>query len=75
MKLSSLATGIGFAELTYQTRQIESYNAHALEAFAVGSVLYLLLGLVMSLLFNAPAWWRAARQERALARMEVQDDR
>ncbi|WP_312927076.1 amino acid ABC transporter permease, partial [Pseudescherichia sp.] len=38
MKLSSLATGIGFAELTYQTRQIESYNAHALEAFAVGSV-------------------------------------
>ncbi len=75
MKLSSLATGIGFAELTYQTRQIESYNAHALEAFAVGSVLYLLLGLVMSLLFNAPVWWRAARQERAMARREVQDDR
>jgi len=38
-------------------------------------VLYLLLGLVMSLLFNAPVWWRAARQERALARKEVQDDR
>ncbi len=29
MKLSSLASGIGFAELTYQVRQIESYNAHA----------------------------------------------
>lgn len=54
MKLSSLATGIGFAELTYQTRQIESYNAHALEAFAIGSALYLALGLLMSLLFNLP---------------------
>jgi polar amino acid transport system permease protein len=53
MKLSSLATGIGFAELTYQVRQIESYNAHALEAFAVGTVLYLALGLVMGGLF---AW-------------------
>ncbi len=41
MKLSSLASGIGFAELTYQVRQIESYNAHALEAFAVGTALYL----------------------------------
>lgn len=58
MKLSSLATGIGFAELTYQTRQIESFNAHALEAFTVGSVLYLALGLVMSLLFNLPRGWR-----------------
>ena len=40
MKLSSLASGIGFAELTYQVRQIESYNAHAPEAFAVGTALY-----------------------------------
>lgn len=64
MKLSSLATGIGFAELTYQTRQIESFNAHALEAFTVGSVLYLALGLVISLLFNLPHGWRAmARKE------------
>ena len=36
MKLSSLASGIAL-ELTYQVRQIESYNAHALEAFAVGT--------------------------------------
>ena len=49
MKLSSLASGIGFAELTYQVRQIESYNAHALEAFAVGTALYLALGIVMGL--------------------------
>lgn len=52
MKLSSLASGIGFAELTYQVRQIESYNAHALEAFAVGSVLYLITGIVLGLLFT-----------------------
>ena len=49
MKLSSLASGIGFAELTYQVRQIESYNAHALEAFAVGTALYLVLGVVMGM--------------------------
>ncbi|WP_413723875.1 amino acid ABC transporter permease [Sodalis sp. RH16] len=47
MKLSSLASGIGFAELTYQISQVESYNAHALEGFAVGTGLYLLLGIVM----------------------------
>ena len=46
MKLSSLASGIGFAELTYRVRQIESYNAHAPEAFTVGTVLYLLTGMV-----------------------------
>lgn len=51
MKLSSLATGIGFSELTYQISRIESYNAHALEGFAIGTALYLLLGLVMGWLF------------------------
>lgn len=69
MKLSSLATGIGFAELTYQTRQIESYNAHALEAFAIGSALYLVLGLAMSLLFNVPRSWRM-RQRTAEVRRD-----
>lgn len=52
MKLSSLASGIGFAELTYQVRQIESYNAHALEAFAVGTVLYLLTGVIFGVLLT-----------------------
>jgi len=47
MKLSSLASAIGLAEITYQVRQIESYNAHALEAFAAGTLLYLALGLVI----------------------------
>jgi polar amino acid transport system permease protein len=56
MKTSSLATGIGLAELTSSARRIESYNARALEAFAVGTVLYLALGVVMSqlLLFAGP---------------------
>lgn len=52
MKLSSLASGIGFAELTYQVRQIESYNAHALEAFAVGTVLYLLTGVALDVILT-----------------------
>ena len=68
MKLSSLATGIGLGELTYQTRQIESFNAHALEAFAVGSALYLLLGLLMSVLFNLPRHWRPLRHATAVPR-------
>lgn len=68
MKLSSLATGIGLGELTYQTRQIESFNAHALEAFAVGSALYLLLGLLMSVLFNLPRHWRSLRHATEVSR-------
>lgn len=47
MKLSSLATGIGCSELTYQVSQIESYNAHAFEGFTIGTGLYLLLGLIL----------------------------
>ncbi|MDR3434864.1 MAG: ABC transporter permease subunit [Rouxiella aceris] len=47
MKLSSLATGIGFSELTYQVSQIESYNAHAFEGVAIGTLLYLFLGLLL----------------------------
>jgi polar amino acid transport system permease protein len=47
MKLSSLLSAIGLAEVTYQVRQIESYNSHAMEAFAAGTLVYLTLGLVM----------------------------
>lgn len=52
MKLSSLASGIGFADLTYQVRQVESYNAHALEAFAVGTVLYLITGVIFGIILT-----------------------
>ena len=65
MKLSSLASGIGFAELTYQVRQIESYNAHALEAFTVGTVLYLLTGVLMGLLLGKLGPSCAKRIQRA----------
>ncbi|BAC24335.1 gltJ [Wigglesworthia glossinidia endosymbiont of Glossina brevipalpis] len=48
LKLSSLTSAIGFGELTYSINQIESYNAHAIEAFAVGTFLYLILGYLIS---------------------------
>jgi len=66
MKLSSLASGIGFAELTYQVRQIESYNAHALEAFSVGTVLYLLTGVAMGVLLTKLGPSTKGRQKAAL---------
>jgi polar amino acid transport system permease protein len=77
MKLSSLASGIGFAELTYQVRQIESYNAHALEAFAVGTVLYLLTGMVLGLLLTRlpVARQKPARQARTSTQGEPQHER
>ncbi len=64
MKLSSLASGIGFAELTYQVRQIESYNAHALEAFAVGTALYLALGVAMGVALTRLGPGRKTATER-----------
>lgn len=50
MKNSPLTMSIAVAELMYKTSQIESYNLHGIEAYAVASVLYLAIGLVMSLL-------------------------
>lgn len=69
MKLSSLATGIGFSELTYQISRIESYNAHALEGFAIGTVLYLLLGLVMGWLLIAFGPQRPGKRPSVLSAM------
>ncbi len=48
MKNSTLAMSIAVAELCYQLNQIESYNLHAIEAFAVGSLIYLILGVILS---------------------------
>jgi polar amino acid transport system permease protein len=48
LKNSSVALTIGVAELTFQTRQIETYTAKAFEALVAGTVLYLLLCLVIS---------------------------
>jgi len=49
MKNSPLTMSIAVTELLYQTNQIESFNLHAIEAYAVATLLYLLLGLLLSL--------------------------
>src|SRR5262249_1656823 len=43
LKNSSVALTISVAELTFQTRQIETYTARAIEAFTAGTVIYLVL--------------------------------
>jgi His/Glu/Gln/Arg/opine family amino acid ABC transporter permease subunit len=43
LKNSSVALTISVAELTFQTRQIETYTAKAIEAFTAGTVIYLAL--------------------------------
>jgi hypothetical protein len=49
----TIFAGIGnrFAEIIYSTRQIESFNAHAIEAYAIGTLLYLALGVLMGQVF------------------------
>ena len=39
---------IGVMELTYMTRQIESYSFHGFEAFTVATLIYLCISLVVS---------------------------
>jgi len=43
LKNSSLALTISVAELTFQTRQIETYTAKAIEALTAGTIIYLVL--------------------------------
>ena len=50
LKNSSVALTIGVAELTFQTRQIETYTAKAIEALTAGTVIYLLLCLSIAVL-------------------------
>jgi polar amino acid transport system permease protein len=45
LKNSSVALTISVAELTFQTRQIETYTARAIEALTAGTVIYLALCL------------------------------
>jgi glutamate/aspartate transport system permease protein len=59
LKNSSVALTIGVAELTFQTRQIETYTARAIEALTAGTVIYLVLCLSIALL--------ASRLERRFA--------
>jgi His/Glu/Gln/Arg/opine family amino acid ABC transporter permease subunit len=48
IKNSSVALTIGVAELTFQTRQIETYTAKAFEALTAGTLIYLLLCLTIA---------------------------
>ena len=48
LKNSSVALTISVAELTFQTRQIETYTAKAIEAFTAGTLIYLVLCLSIS---------------------------
>jgi polar amino acid transport system permease protein len=52
LKNSSVALTIGVAELTFQTRQIETYTARAFEALAAGTLIYLVLCLGISALMG-----------------------
>ncbi|HEX9445639.1 MAG TPA: amino acid ABC transporter permease [Candidatus Binatia bacterium] len=59
LKNSSVALTIGVAELTFQTRQIETYTARAFEALTAGTLIYLVLCLTIA--------WVMARVERRFA--------
>src|SRR5688572_30925837 len=48
LKNSSVALTISVAELTFQTRQIETYTAKAFEALAAGTLIYLALCLAIA---------------------------
>jgi His/Glu/Gln/Arg/opine family amino acid ABC transporter permease subunit len=52
LKNSSVALTIGVAELTFQTRQIETYTAKAFEALTAGTLIYLVLCLTIALLMS-----------------------
>lgn len=52
IKNSSLCMTIGVMELTYMTRQIESYTFHGFEAFTVATLIYLVISLVVSLVIT-----------------------
>ena len=52
LKNSSVALTISVAELTFQTRQIETYTAKAFEALAAGTFIYLALCLAIAAMMS-----------------------
>ena len=52
LKNSSVALTISVAELTFQTRQIETYTAKAIEAFTAGTLIYLVLCLSIATIMS-----------------------
>lgn len=55
IKMSSLALTIGVLEITAQSRHIENYTFQGFEAFSVATVVYLLLGLLGTLVMRGIA--------------------
>jgi len=51
-KNSSLATTIGFAEITFQTQQVNSYTFKGLEAVTAGTLIYLAISLTIAASMN-----------------------
>ncbi len=51
-KNSSLATTIGFAEITFQTQQVNSYTFRGLEAVTAGTLIYLAISLTIAASMN-----------------------
>src|SRR6266852_7403085 len=52
LKNSSVALTISVAELTFQTRQIETYTAKAIEALTAGTLIYLVLCVSLASLMS-----------------------
>src|SRR5438552_14123810 len=52
LKNSSVALTISVAELTFQTRQIETYTAKAIEALTAGTLIYLMLCLSIATIMS-----------------------
>ena len=50
LKNSSLAMTIGVAELTFNTKQIETYTAKAFEALTAGTLIYLGMCLTVAVI-------------------------
>lgn len=55
VKMSSISLTIGVLELTAQSRHIENLTFHGLEAFAVASAVYLLIGISVTALMRMVA--------------------
>ena len=58
LKNSSLALTIGVAELTFMTRQIETYTAKAFEALTAGTLIYLAMCLGIASIMAGGAHFR-----------------
>ena len=52
LKNSSVALTISVAELTFQTRQVETYTAKAIEALTAGTVIYLVLCVSIAVIMS-----------------------